>query len=707
MVRSNVDVWEMRFLPSGGWTSSFRLILGVLATFAILGWLQGAALAQEAQPTPPPEKVKQLLELLNDPSVKAWLEARPAAPAAEPADAPDEVSDVESRIRNHIAGLKAAFLRLPQEIARAGSVFSADVNAGRPGLVIFILAVLVAVGSAAEWLLRRLLGRRQAAAAAETEAAERPLRLLSELIPLLGFALASAGLFLVFDWPPLLRRVVLTILLGAILFRLVRTVARLLLAPQGSAAGGSRLIDIDDAGARFWFQRVQLLAGIFILGWALARLMTALSFSHQAVLLVAYLFGLGLLAVGIETVWRRPAAATASPIKTWLLTAYLVLLWLIWVTGFVGILWIGLYLLLLPRAVRGTGRLVETLTSGRDITTLYGRVIDVLIVRGARAVVIAAAVAWLAYVWRIRAETVGENAIVERLVGGALHGIIVLLIADLLWQLSKVFIAHRLEVSEQAGGTPDEVARRGRLRTLLPIFRNALAVFIAAVACLTILSGMGVAIAPLIAGAGIFGVAIGFGSQTLVKDVLSGVFFMLDDAFRVGEYIQSGSYKGTVEGFSLRSVRLRHQRGPIFTVPFGSLGAVQNMSRDWVIEKMTLTVTYDSDVELARKLVKKIGQQLAEDPEFAASTLQPLKMQGVDSFGDLGIVLRMKLMTKPGEQFSIKRKALVMIKKAFDENNIKLATPTVQVAGGGDEGAAAAETLRRKKIAEAAAAGEG
>ena len=100
-------------------------------------------------------------------------------------------------------------------------------------------------------------------------------------------------------------------------------------------------------------------------------------------------------------------------------------------------------------------------------------------------------------------------------------------------------------------------------------------------------------IAPLIAGAGIFGVAIGFGSQTLVKDILSGVFYMMDDAFRVGEYIQSGSYKGTVESFSLRSVRLRHHRGPIFTVPFSELGAIQNMSRDWVIEKLTIGVTHD------------------------------------------------------------------------------------------------------------------
>ena len=97
-------------------------------------------------------------------------------------------------------------------------------------------------------------------------------------------------------------------------------------------------------------------------------------------------------------------------------------------------------------------------------------------------------------------------------------------------------------------------------------------------ATLTVLSRLGVNIAPLIAGASVLGLAVSFGSQTLVRDIISGFFYLVDDAFRVGEYIQSGNYRGTVESFSLRSVKLRHQNGPLFTVPFGILGAIQNMS---------------------------------------------------------------------------------------------------------------------------------
>jgi small-conductance mechanosensitive channel len=224
------------------------------------------------------------------------------------------------------------------------------------------------------------------------------------------------------------------------------------------------------------------------------------------------------------------------------------------------------------------------------------------------------------------------------------------------------------------------------------------------------LSSLGVEIGPLIAGAGIFGVAVGFGSQTLVKDIISGIFYLLDDAFRVGEYIQSGSYKGTVEKLGFRSVKLRHHRGPVFTVPYGQLGAVENMSRDWVIDKMTLSVTYDTDLDNAKKVIKQIGRELAADPEFAPNIIEPLKMQGVEQFGDFAIQLRMKMTTRPGEQFVIRRKAFAMIKKAFAENDIKFAFPTVQVAGRDETEPAAARqvlTLVKSNSPEEAGSNQG
>jgi len=271
----------------------------------------------------------------------------------------------------------------------------------------------------------------------------------------------------------------------------------------------------------------------------------------------------------------------------------------------------------------------------------------------------------------------------------------------------KALIARRLQhlPGPEAAGHGAEDPKQARLRTLLPIFQNMLFATVVVITILMVLSSMGIEIGPLIAGAGVAGVAIGFGAQTLVKDIIGGIFYLLDDAFRVGEYIQSGKYMGTVEGFSLRSVRLRHHRGYIYTVPFGELGAVQNMSRDWVVDKFNITVSYSSDLEKARKIVKKIGLALAEDPEYAPYIIEPLKMQGVQNFGDYGIQLRMKMMTKPGQQMTIRRKAYVAIKAAFEEAGIELPFPTVHVQeGGAGRGAAVAQAhLNAKMEAEAAA----
>jgi small-conductance mechanosensitive channel len=148
----------------------------------------------------------------------------------------------------------------------------------------------------------------------------------------------------------------------------------------------------------------------------------------------------------------------------------------------------------------------------------------------------------------------------------------------------------------------------------------------------------------------------------------------------------------------LRSVKLRHQRGPLFTIPFGTLGAVQNMSRDWVIVKDVIGITYDSDVDKAKKLIKQIGLELAKDPDLGPNILQPLKMQGIEQFGEYSINIRTKIMTKPGEQFVIRRRANAMIKKAFDENGIHFAFPTVQLAGGGNADAAAAAATAQKLL---------
>jgi small-conductance mechanosensitive channel len=464
---------------------------------------------------------------------------------------------------------------------------------------------------------------------------------------------------------------------------------------------------MDDAKAAFWYRRVAVFAGIFFAGWAVAGMMTALNFAPGVRSLIVYVLGLGLLAVALETVWNRAGVSPERGIKQWLLTFFICLLWLLWVAGTTVALWIGIYVLVLPPIFRTTSTVMKSIFSEPDDPPKSRNVIlEVLVERGARLVIIALAAAWLATILRLRASGLMADEDASRMIRGLLQGVVILLAADLIWQLGKGLINERVEQARMEAGDPAEQARRGRLMTLLPILRNFLAVLIAAIAVMMVLSGLGVAIGPLIAGAGIFSVAIGFGSQSLVKDIISGVFYMADDAFRVGEYIQSGTYKGTVESFSLRSVKLRHHRGPIFTVPFGSLGAVENLSRDWVIDKFLISVNYDSDLALVKKLVKSVGATLLEDPEFGPQIIETVKMKGIEAFTDYGIDLSFAMMTKPGHQSTIRRRAYAMIRDAFAANGIGFASPTVQVGGNEDHSASAAAAMRdiivRKKAAEAA-----
>lgn len=707
-------------------------IRGILSRFwIVLAMLWGTALFA-AQPVPaqtvtPPastastEKVDQLIKLLDDPEIRALLNSRTVTPATAPADdmSADQFSAWGNRIRGHLHDIRQAIPQVSSEFMRAGGTIAAEINGHGPGGVFLLFLTLVLIGLGAEWLFHRIASRSRlhAALAHPDGAGENPLHsagrhLFALLAPLIAFSLASLGLFMALTWPPLLDALMLPLLLGVIACRFVIRIARVLLVGPASSKGipaTSGLVPLDQASGIFWYHRIFWFSCILFAGWAFAGFMSALQIAPAVRGVVVYALGLGLLLVAIETVWNRPAAI-ARPhgrgAMEWALTFYLCLLWVLWVAGLIIILWVGIYALILPGLLKATTATAKNAFAGDPAVAGSGNpVMEVLVERGARALIITLAVIWLGYLVQTRSSMFSGEAMTDKLIQGVLAGAVILLVADILWQIAKAVINKTLEkarvtVSEDSA----HAARNGRLLTLLPLLRTSLAVVISVIAVLMVLSGLGVQIGPLIAGAGIFGVAIGFGSQTLVKDVISGVFYMMDDAFRVGEYIQSGSYKGTVESFSIRSVRLRHHRGPVFTVPFGTLGAVQNMSRDWVIDKFTISVAYNTDINKVRKMVKGVGAALLEDEEYGSYIIETIKMKGVDQFGDYGISLIFAMMTKPGYQTMIRRKAYMMIREVFAANGVVFASPTVQVAGGDSSAAAAAAVVKtamdQKKLAE-------
>ncbi|MEM1275706.1 MAG: mechanosensitive ion channel family protein [Pseudomonadota bacterium] len=261
---------------------------------------------------------------------------------------------------------------------------------------------------------------------------------------------------------------------------------------------------------------------------------------------------------------------------------------------------------------------------------------------------------------------------------------LILLISFVLWTYVSSSIDTRLRAELSSG--PDESEGDGeggvgetRLATLLPLVRSFVFVFLAFIVGLILLYEAGVNITPIFASAGIIGLAIGFGAQSLVKDVISGFFFLLDDAFRKGEYIETNGLKGTVERISIRSMQLRHHNGPLNTIPFGAIQDLTNFSRDWVIMKLKLQVTLDTDVERMRKLVKKLGVELLEDPLVGHKFIEPLKSQGVLQIDTWGMTVRVKFKTTPGEQFVIRRVVYTKLHEMFEREGIKFASRDVKV----------------------------
>ncbi len=264
---------------------------------------------------------------------------------------------------------------------------------------------------------------------------------------------------------------------------------------------------------------------------------------------------------------------------------------------------------------------------------------------------------------------------------------IILAIGYILNEVVSLWINRRLAKEQTAAEeSPDQEAGEGggsggsRLATVLPLLRVTAQVAIAVIFVLLALGALGLDITPLLAGAGILGLAIGFGAQKLVSDIVGGIFFLIDDAFRVGEYVDIGGTMGTVEKISIRSMQLRHHRGLVHTIPYGEIQKITNFSRDWVIMKLKFTVPFDTDPNKVKKIFKKIGAEMMEDEVHKDGFLQPFKSQGVFDFDDVGMIIRGKFMAKPGKQFTLRKEIFNRVKAAFKDNGIDFARREVRVA---------------------------
>lgn len=708
----------------GDLTAMFALIARPLV-FGIALLLAGQAQAQ-APATVPPERVKQLFEVLDDPSVKAWVAEQrnqdagstgaPAERGASPTDAssgavaaPGQMNTMASStldgIRHHIERIVRTLPLLPGQFARVRAETMEDMSSKGPAGVFVLIAMFIAAGLALTWATFKLTRPFRLWIIAQPK--DTPVgrakkiggRLLYSSMLIVSFALGSAGAFMLFDWPMLIREIVLTFLMAAVVTWGVRMYVMAILVPSFMNVENAvevRALPITNEAADHWSYWLPRIVGVFAFFGAAFILLPGLGIDQDGMMVLSLGADFVLLLLLLLAIWRRPrtqrdgARHIGHTEATWLVTAYFVVLFLQRIAGLYTYFWFTFAAFFLPLAIVVTQRGVNfVLRPGSEdvgrptIPAVTIAVID----RGIRMIFILAAAYLLARVWGLDMQSMRDSDTTTTFIlRGLINVVVIALAADFGWSIIKALIERKLGIETPHPVISDEDVpildpQQARLHTLLPILQNILLASIIVMAVLMMLASLGIQIGPLIAGAGVVGVAVGFGAQTIVKDVISGVFFLLDDAFRVGEYISSGNYKGTVESFSLRSVKLRHHRGPLFTIPFGELGAVQNQSRDWVIDKFNITVGYDTDIDFARKLIKRIGLELAEDPEFKHWVLDPIKMQGVQEFGEYGIVLRVKATTKPGGAFGMKRKFYVRLRQVFKEQGIELPFPTVQVQG--------------------------
>ncbi len=672
-----------------------------------------------------PEIVDGLMARLTDADIRALLRdelVRRAEEQAAAATAEDDTLEAAVlRLQAMAATIEIRLLRWGQALATIGErreQIEARLGLAQSGPLGMLLAaaLVVAVGVLSAVLVLRgttswRVRLKQAEAAGYWEKVGRSLALtLLELLPLVVFVLATVIVEpLLAGWLGPLVDYVWIYHVGVSYGWGFIVVSRRLFAPD---APGVRIAPLSDAAASGVHRLVQRAVMIGMAGWLIAGLSPTFGLGFPPALITMALAGTAVAALLLLSVVRHRGQITkvvadllspkgeASETSTLsalfaaaapaVLIGYLLLAWLYWLghwlergaqrlEGPAGTL---VVLLLLPLVDRLGQELVNSIIRLRsDASQRYRQVF-----RGAwRSLMAILAVFVIAELWGLDLLALAKGAEAAPWASTLFDVIVTLLIGQLIWRLIKAALyREKPNVGGDEGEEEHEVAPSSRLDTLLPLFRNILLGVLVIVVAMIALSSIGVDIGPLLASAGIIGIAIGFGAQTLVRDIFSGAFFLIDDAFRVGEYIElEGDLRGEVEAISIRSLQLRHHRGPVITIPFGELKSITNHNRDWVIYKMNFRMEPETDPQKVKKIVKEVGKELWGHPEHGAKFIEPLKSQGVYMIDDdSALVIRVKFMCKPRAQFVLRREIYHRLREVFAERGVKLARRKVEVVSG-------------------------
>ncbi len=707
------------------------------ATFALVVMLGAAGAGAQTAATPPAgmtqDQFNSLVDAISN-SVTEKLKAegaQPAHAAPPPAAAPAAASSSKSKgkapapaiVVTPIStgpGPLAVFIDHAGNVARAVPALGAKLGSipglldqsaagGRSTSIFLLLLGLVAVAAlAAEAVLRAFMTRfrHRLAGNAVPDQGLRSLMNLGALAVLDGLGvlavwlICNAAIGAWFTGATGQDKLAAAILHGIFYWRLYVLLFLIILRP---ALPQARLCEVADHDARTMYARIEVVMLLIILGRILGQVLLAIQTPVAAI--GAYQVFVTVIYVS-TFVWlvRRSSAAAeqwlgglgkVAPLagvigRNWVpvATTFFLILGLTQVYGAVsGLMHVSQAMLLTLILVVGV-LMFETLMQAfvrRLDSQLIGATpasdspkLPDVVARCVRVAVLIGVTVTIAESWVVQVLALVDEAEWDVITRSSRTAGFTLFVAYVVWELFKYqtdpYMARKNKSAADAIADGDATAPpASRISTMMPLLRGTAAVMITIVAVMIALESFGVNITPLIAGASVFGIAISFGSQTLVKDIVSGIFYLSDDAFRVGEYIDCGKAKGTVEGFTLRSIKLRHQNGQVHTIPFGQLGQITNFSRDWITVKFNLRFARDTDIEKLRKAAKKIGADMMEMPAIKADILAPFKMQGVADIADNALLVRFKFTAKPGNPAAIQREAVKRMFSVFPAQGIEFA----------------------------------
>ncbi|GHB08248.1 mechanosensitive ion channel family protein [Modicisalibacter luteus] len=280
-------------------------------------------------------------------------------------------------------------------------------------------------------------------------------------------------------------------------------------------------------------------------------------------------------------------------------------------------------------------------------------------------------------VWGLSFLGIGEEGAISARIGQALLGVgVTVLLAWLAWIFADTAIQRALTTSARSRGRRVHSARA---QTITPMIRNAIFITIIVIAVIVGLANLGVNVTPLLAGAGVIGLAIGFGAQTLVQDLITGLFILIEDSLTIDDFVDVGGHMGTVERLSLRTVRLRDLDGIVHIIPFSQIKGIQNFSREFGIALMRIHVPHDMKIDDAIELMRSVADDLRQDPMMRHYVWSPLEVQGVQAFEQGTALLRIRMRTAPVMQWDVARAFNLRLKQRLDEQGLSLAMPRMNV----------------------------